>query len=408
MPNSAPRSLPRRRGARVRSSRLLPPRPPHPAVLAVLAVLLTAACTDASDPPPPQPTGGSSPAASSPDPRPAAVVDATSAGLGTRWGWPVPAPGSAGVPAADERGVVLVHRREVVVALDPGGDVLWEASVTGARDVAPLLTDELVVVPTEEGLVALGRLDGAEAWRADLGDRTNTPAVAGGVVVATTWDGVVAGMAAGDGRPLWQSRLPGGTFAGPGGSGTGGGAVAVTWDTGVEAGLVLLDAATGASRWDRPLDADGVSPPAMAGGLVVVVAGDIEAHAFAAADGSPRWSTALEGSGAAEVAPLPRGAEVLVPHRLGGMALLELSTGEPVWTASSESAVVDGGVTGPGPAGSFALGLVDGSVLLADGTGTRLLTAAAPLRGVAGLPDGTLVVTTAKGEANAVVGLTGW
>lgn len=326
--------------------------------------------------------------------------------LAIAWEWSPPSGFSAGIPAADTKEIALTAEHHLVFLLDAHGAVRWRVE-RPVRDVAPALTDDLVLAPTETGLLALDRATGKERWTATLDDRTNTPVVAGGRAVVTTWEGLMAGVDLADGKIAWRTKLGGPVLGPPAASGT---TAVATFDTGRAAGAVAVDIATGRPRWSVPLAADGNSAPAVVGGAVVIVAADLAAHGLALDTGAERWRTPLEGAGAPEAPPLPApDGTVVAPHRQGGMALLDVADGRLRWAASSDGAAMRGGPAGPGPNGWFAMPLFDGRVLL-GGPDRETQTRQPPslTNGVAVGPGGVLLVATAQGDENRLSALRGW
>jgi outer membrane protein assembly factor BamB len=333
--------------------------------------------------------------------------------LTEEWTWSASPPVSAGMPAVAGGEVAFTAARGRLVLLDAAtGDQRWVAEHPRLRDVPPLLTADSVVAATEGGLASFDRGAGRLRWEADLGDRANTPVVAGGRVVTTLWDGAMVGVDAGSGREVWRLALPGDALGPPAG---GGGTAVATWDDGSAAGAVAADAATGAERWRVPLPADGVSGPAVVASgpgppSVVIVAGDVAAHGLHLDSGARRWHVEVEGAGSPEVPPLVlEGGDVLVAHRLGGVALVDVGAGRVRWSASSAGAAVRGGPAGPGPGGWFALPLVDGTILLAGpDREIELVQPPGLVSGVAAGPRGLLLVTTTQGPADGLAALSGW
>ena len=334
--------------------------------------------------------------------------------LRTAWRWAAPPPSYAGIPGADGQGVAVTFGHSHVALLDAVGKVRWTVDRARVRDVAPRLTADSVLVATEEGVVALDRASGALRWTAVIGERANAPVVAAGKVVVTTWQGSLMGLDVASGKQAW--RLPlGGDALGPAAGDDE--AVIATWEAeqGGSAGAVAVDPATGRQRWSAPLAPGGVSAPVLSasprgGRLVVVAAGDIAAHALTADSGAEQWRAPLEGAGAPEVVPLDAGGgAVLVGHRLGGMALLDLADGRARWTASSDGATVRGGPAGPGRQGQFALPLDDGRVLLGGpGRPARVFDPPGRVSGVAVSPRGELVVATREAAENGLSAFSGW
>jgi len=326
--------------------------------------------------------------------------------LTEEWVWPPPGGGSAGMPASDGDDIALTVGRQRVVLLDGEGAVRWEVR-RNVRDVAPALTAALVLVATEQGLVALDRSTGRERWAATLDDRTNTPAVAGGRAVVTTWDGFMAAVDLADGQVVWRLKLGGNALGPPAVSLS---TAVATFDTGRAAGATAVDLATGRPRWTAPLTPDGVSAPAIEGGVVVVVAADVAAHGLALDTGAELWRAPLDGSGSPEVPPRPGGdGAVLVGHRLGGMALLDSVDGAVRWSSARAGAAVRGGPAGPGPNGWYAMPLNNGRVAFAGPDREPDVRQPPSLAiGVAAGPRGLLLVATEQGRENGVSALSGW
>jgi outer membrane protein assembly factor BamB len=317
------------------------------------------------------------------------------------------------MPAADGEGVVVTFGHSHVVLLDPAGHPRWTVDHPSVRDVASRLTADAVLVPTEEGLLALDRATGAPRWEARIGERANTPVIAGGRAVASTWDGSLVAFGLADGRVAWRVPLPGVALGPASGDDR---VVVTTWEAehGAGAGALAVDPATGRQRWAVPLPEGGVSGPGMVAAagerLAVVIAGDIAAHALASDSGEERWSTPLEGAGSPEVVPLDAGrGAVLLGHRLGGLVLLDGADGRVRWKASSDGAAVRGGPAGPGPEGAYALPLDDGRLLLAGPERpAQLLDPPGRVSGVASGPGGTLLVATREAAENDLTALSGW
>lgn len=367
-----------------------------PRILVLLGLLLAVGCRSDG----PRPASGQGAAAA-----PAAVDE-------SRWTWVAPAPSWTGMPAADDREVALTYGHHALVVLDAAGRQRWRAPRLGLRDVAPRLTADLVVAATDEGLAAYRRADGSPVWDTAIGGpiRTNTPVVAGGVAVTSSWEGQLVALDLGTGAVAWRVDLPGPAFGPPATDGT---VVVVSWDRSDErsAGVVAVEASTGRRRWAVPVPGEGVSAPAVtAGGAVVLVAGDLTARALALATGQERWRTELEGAGEPEVPPAPVGERsVLVAHRRGGLDLLETATGRREWHLTTDGAVVRGGpVVSPDGAG-FALALDDGRLVkCGPGKPTEVRRAPNRLSGLAAGPAGVLVVAERGAPVNVVQATPDW
>ena len=344
-----------------------------------------------------------------------AVAPSDAGALTTAWRWVAPPPNYVGMPGADGAGVAVTYGHSHVVLLDPAGQVVWTADRTSLRDVAPRLTPDAVLVATEEGVVAFDRTTGVQRWDAAVGERANTPVLAGATVVVSTWEGSVIGLHPESGSVAWRTGL-GGLALGP--PAAAGDLVVASWETdhGADAGVVALDATTGRPRWSVPVTPGGVSGPGIVdrpgrgAPTVVVVAGDGAAHGLAADSGVEHWRTEIGGSGSPEDLPLNVGdGTALVAHRLGGMAQLDAGDGSIRWEVSSDGAAVRGGPAGPGPGGRFALPLEDGRILLAGPEQpTAVVEPPGRASGVATGPGGLLLVGVREATDNDLTASTGW
>ena len=366
------------------------PSPPRLLVTALVSFALLPAC------------GGDRPAAR--PPRPEGEV-----AMAAEWRWEAPPRAAVGMPATDGPDVAFTYGHLYLALYGADGTPRWELERLGLRDVAPRLTTDLVVAATDDGVVAVDRATGRQRWHTVLGERANSPVMAGGRLVVSTWEASLAALDPTGGRVAWRATLPG-PAVGPAATTPDGTVVVATWESehGDAAGAVAVDAATGSRRWAVPLVPGGVSAPAVtAAGTVVVVAGDVAAHGLALATGESRWRAATGGAGSPEVPPLVLGdGTVLVAHRLGGMVLVD--EGHVRWQASADAAVVRGGPTGPGPGGRFALPLDDGRLLVAGpDRQEEILDPPGRVSGVA-LAGGLLLVATRGAEVNALVALNGW
>ena len=334
--------------------------------------------------------------------------DATPAGKG--WAWTAPPPACMGLPGADDREIAFTYGHQHLVLLDAEGRLMWDVYRLGLRDVAPRLTPEAVVVATDDGMAAFRRSDGGKIWDATVAERVNTPVIAGRLAVASTWEGTVIGFDLADGKVAWRAAMPGPSLGPPATDGT---TVVATWDRADRrtGGAVAIEASTGRQRWAVPLPGGGISGPTVTpSGSAVAVAGDLAAHALALSSGEPRWRTPVEGAGSAEVPPLVVDARsVLVAHRLGGLDLLDASTGRRTWQVASDGAAVRGGPA-LGPEGSYAFPLDDGRVLLAGHRRrTELLRPpAGRISGLARGPGGLLVTTVREAPVNSVEAGPAW
>lgn len=319
-------------------------------------------------------------------------------GVHAAWRWRPPRLASVGMPGTDARAVAVTYGHQRLVLLDAAGDVTWSSYRLGLRDVAPLLQPDRVYAATDKGTAAFDRATGRIVWDIELGDRANTPVIADdGALAVTTWGGRLVVLDAATGAVRHTIALPGAVL-GPA-AGRDGVAVAA-WDDGLDAGVVAVDVAPGAVRWQRPVGADGVSSPALVGDNVVVVTGDIEAVAFGLSDGRRAWSRPTTGAGSPEVPPFS-GKELVVADRRGGLLGLAPSDGRVRWHMDGRGAAVRGG-----PASTdthVAMPVDDGRVVFRTDDRVRVLDPPGRVSGVGAGPDGLVLVATREADQNELI-----
>ncbi|MCU1448172.1 MAG: hypothetical protein JWP02_342, partial [Acidimicrobiales bacterium] len=240
-----------------------------------------------------------------------------------RWRWRAPVPASVGMPVADATAVAATYGHMRLVLFGVDGTKRWEAERLGFREEAPLLTADLVVVPADDGLVAVDRTSGRIRWDARFGETSATPVRVASLAVTCTVEGSVVAVDLRSGAVAWRTVVPG---AAEGPPATDGHTVVVSWEPehGTDAGLTAVDGATGALRWTSRLRAGGVSGPAVVepaggGAFAVVVDDDLSAKAFDLASGRSRWTLGVGSAGSPEVPPLVlAGGRVVVADRLAG------------------------------------------------------------------------------------------
>lgn len=341
------------------------------------------------------------------------------------WRWTAPEGASVGFPATDSAGIAFTYGHQRLVMLDPGGAALWDTERIGLREVAPLLTPDLVVAAADEGVVAFDRLSGTIRWDTPLGERANTPVLAEGRPVVSTWEGSLVALDPAGGDVVWRVPLPAGPLgpaavasrrvgpSDPAGAvpPRGPAVVVATWESDDEesAGAVGVDAATGARLWEMPLEGGGVSSPGAVGGDVVIVAGDLAAHGLDATGGQERWRELTTGAGSPEIPPVALGdGTVLIADRSAGMMVADGGSGSVRWRIDLDAIAVRGAPAGPGPAGRYALGLFDGNVMVAGPTDDYVMEMPSPVSGMALGSGGALIVSTAGGERNFVQAYSRW
>jgi outer membrane protein assembly factor BamB len=221
-------------------------------------------------------------------------VHAVDAGDGARrWREPVGDWVTRG-PTAAADGVYVVVLGEGPAKLDHGGTVVWRSDVGGGTN--PVLVEDLVVVGTEDGVVAVDRETGRTRWRAgtDAGVEFDVRA-ADGRVYAGDRHGTLSAFEVDGGERVWRvpfrpTRMPG-PVVGPrtvaGGSRDGG-----TYDLLATDGTEFPRSGGAATRGVTPTVLDGrdlpteATPAGTADGDRLFGAGTGTAGGSAAASGS--------------------------------------------------------------------------------------------------------------------------
>ncbi len=183
-----------------------------------------------------------------------------------------------------------------------------------------------------------------QVWSADIGASASDdnrllaePVVADGAVYAMDAESVVSAHDAGSGNQLWRKDL---TPDEEDDDLFGGG---VAWS---DAGLVvstpfarvfLLDAKTGAVKWEAPAPAPMRSAPAVSDGRVFVITIDNQLVVYALDDGRKLWSNA----GVEEAAgllggttPAVDGDIVIAAYTSGELLAFDVADGRSIWTES--------------------------------------------------------------------------
>lgn len=251
------------------------------------------------------------------------ALDAASGAL--RWRQRFDAP-VIGAPAVEGGKVFAVGRdgTAMAVAADTG-KILWEVpgtrSASGmAGTGTPAVADGSVIFPFASGEVsAIDMAEGTRQWGAAVagrrlgrayaaanGDITGDPVVSGGVVYVGTAAGRTAALDAKTGERLWTANE--GALNPPL---VVGGSVFVVSD---ESHLVRLDATTGAVIWsvpmpyyvkDKPAKLKAITAsfgPVLAGGRIVVAASDGQLRLFNPADGTLVGGADIPGGAASPMA----------------------------------------------------------------------------------------------------------
>ncbi len=224
-------------------------------------------------------------------------------------------------------------------AFDPTtGLELWDQTTAGDVKGTPAVASGTIVLVTAGGAVqAFNTANGAERWRADLGDPTerfdiSSPTIAGGVVyVGGTSRTAAINLA--DGTIVWERSLATSDFLATVYS-----APAVADDVvalGLFSGLYVLDRTTGLTLWSRAaLNREHHRSPAIADG-VLYAAGDNfgtqRLRAFDLATGAELWAAPVS-VGNANSAPAVAGGRCVLGSSHGAIRAFDAATGALVWS----------------------------------------------------------------------------
>jgi outer membrane protein assembly factor BamB len=162
------------------------------------------------------------------------------------------------------------------------GRTRWALSAGASLD-GQVVTENTAVTGASDELLALDATTGFERWRHAEG---GVPMAADGGVVVTLDDaGTLAGFDVTTGERLWRTALPDGRGWFETGVAVAEGRVFVGGGR-----LVAFDLGSGRRAWAAPAELSKLSPPAVAGGLVVACTGESrQAIAFDAESGTERW-----------------------------------------------------------------------------------------------------------------------
>lgn len=299
----------------------------------------------------------------------------------------------AAAPAAGQEPVSLFRADPAHTGVYPAaGSALiglqWVFRTDGDLMASPAVADGVVYVASGDGgLYALDLLTGAERWRRELGAPSHsTPAVSGVLVYAVTRDGRIQAIDRATGRRAWE----------------------VT--TGPDAPLV----------WGHESGDLYTSSPVVAGGILVVGAGDGHVYALDAETGAERWR--FRTGGRVRSSPAVAGGRVFVGSMDGILYALDLPTGRLLWRFETEGAGLFSGDFGfdrrtiqSSPSvvdGVVYVGSRDGTMYAVDGEiGRRRFTVSHGTSWVITSPavaDGTVFLGSSDASfAQAVDALTG-
>jgi len=330
---------------------------------------------------------------------------------------PTPDPSEApGVFRAAESLVPMFRGNAARTGENPGPAPLvrpivkWKTFVGGESYASPIIGNDAVFVATKAGsVVALGLGDGAERWRADVGDyvarstpalRAQTlfvaagyalialdtetgierwttplrfagscsPIVFGDLVVVATQEGHVSAFRSETGEEVWHYRNDNLLFGSPSAAD---GVVVIADEAGT---VTAIDAATGREIWERSAGGEVFATPAIAEGLVFVATTEPSLIAFELQSGVEHWRRGIGG----ESSPAVDGGVVFLGSENQSVSAIDAETGAIRWSSplgyairSSATVTIDVVLIGSGPTLN-ALNRRDGSTLWTHVTGGEI------------------------------------
>ncbi len=191
---------------------------------------------------------------------------------------------AAGIAAsADDGSVVYVAGDAGLSARDVNGQVIWQA-LRQTSFQEPVVSGELLLAASADGLRALDRATGRVRWQAVKGVGLFPPAVVGDRAYVGALDGVLRAIDLRDGRVLWQHRFERWVYS-----------PAIVGDAVISGGrsarLIALRAGDGGELWRRELSQELVYEPlALPAGRVLATTFSGDVLVLRAADGGDVWT----------------------------------------------------------------------------------------------------------------------
>jgi outer membrane protein assembly factor BamB len=253
-------------------------------------------------------------------------------------------------PAADWPRTLLPDGPDVIAVADhhvrayriADGKRLWSTKVPRPLERADA-RGFTVLIATEDSFMSLDRATGVVRWRVRSPEPPGPVALVGSLpgsqlAIGATEAGGLVGIDGRSGTAVWSVRYPGRVIA-PMTVARGSELLASVWATADDDGGVLrvVDGRTGTLRWEQPI-ARSAGAPAIAGGLVVVSAGDEQGsalRAFGLADGRERWSSRVETPSQPDLVPLVDGDAVVTVDRGGTVVAVRTDDGTREWATAT-------------------------------------------------------------------------
>jgi outer membrane protein assembly factor BamB len=320
--------------------------------------------------------------------------------------WRVDAGGAFGNSPVIGQGVVFAASAdgEVRAVSLADGSPRWSVKLHQPVSASPVLVGDLVIVGDELGKVhGLAVATGAEAWNVTTdGAITGSPAAVGGDVIVATQGSHAFRLEAATGHPVWSVDVGGATARSVATDG-------VTAFLGVGGELVAIGLGDGRERWRTTVAGSGdVGTPAIAGGLVYASTGiggdpaDAGVAVLDAATGAIRWRYASPAQ-AGVYTPAVSGGRAFVLGHDGLLVALDATTGTTLWTTRFESELE----ALPSVVGDTVYVIGNDGPAAAVDAATGSVRWTVPIAGVPFAPsvaDGFLVVGTNLGHLYAIRG----
>ena len=263
------------------------------------------------------------------------TIDRTAHHRGVAVRWTTSLPDFPREVLADVGALFVLGDGHVTALAPEDGRVRWQVAPGWLAWSGGLRGDTLMVA-LEDGFVALDRATGAQRWRADAPGQAAAatlvaPPDGPPIAVVTTLDGGVAGLDDRTGETRWSARVPGRPTQVLAADDSSGSVALVSQHPET---LRVLDARTGALRWEQAL-APWVGAPVVGAGLVIVGAGEDARHgtihAYDLASGAPRWQTAMDGAFQPDLQPAVDGEDLFALDQYGDVTRIDVATGTLRW-----------------------------------------------------------------------------
>lgn len=224
-------------------------------------------------------------------------------------------------PQCDQDSILLSH--DGIYAYHTVNAGLYWQTLSELQTYEPVVVDDLVLVGSSAGLVALAVKDGKIRWRNSAQETVFSPTVLDDVAFAGNRSGRIRALNVTTGEELWQRSLGKGWLYPPaicsGNLITGG----------QESTLWALAPTTGIPRWQRQLPQELVyRPVALGTNFVVVSTFDGQVSAIECNTGTVKWQKPLS---VASFSPLAINDKVIVVGFDGIVRALESTTGRLLW-----------------------------------------------------------------------------